>query len=172
MFELTTLDLSSNSLTGSIPRELGLLFNLEELRLSGNSLTGCIPVALKDVATNDLSSLNLLYCAPPAPGNLSAGTVTPAGLLLSWDAVANASKYRVEYFLRWSSGWVIDTDTLTTTSHTVDELECDSAYQVRVSAYGSGTTYAAEWSEPSATLVVDFVTETSECVSPEFDEES
>ena len=75
LFELTDLDLSSNSLTGSIPRELGWLLNLEELRLSGNSLTGCIPVGLQDVATNDLSSLNLLYCAPP-PENLTAGTVT------------------------------------------------------------------------------------------------
>ena len=64
LFELTDLDLSTNSLTGSIPSELGLLSNLEELRLSGNSLTGCIPVALESVATNDLSSLNLLYCAP------------------------------------------------------------------------------------------------------------
>ena len=67
LLELTHLDLSSNSLTGDIPAELGLLSNLEEIRLSGNSLTGCIPVALKDVATNDLSALNLLYCQPLAP---------------------------------------------------------------------------------------------------------
>ena len=47
LVELTKLDLSSNSLTGEIPRELGELSNLTELRLSGNSLTGCIPLALK-----------------------------------------------------------------------------------------------------------------------------
>ena len=64
LLEVTHLNLSSNSLTGDIPLELGLLFNLEELKLSGNSLTGCIPVALKDVPTNDLSSLNLPYCPP------------------------------------------------------------------------------------------------------------
>ena len=73
LFELTHLDLSSNSLTGEIPRELGGLSNLEELRLSGNSFTGCIPSGLKDVPTNDLSSLNLLYC-PPAPEAPTAGT--------------------------------------------------------------------------------------------------
>ncbi len=67
LFELTTLDLSSNQLTGDIPAELGWLTNLTELRLSGNQLTGCIPVALKNVATNDLSALSLLYCAPAAP---------------------------------------------------------------------------------------------------------
>ena len=80
LFALTTLDLSMNALTGDIPAELGLLPNLEELRLSGNSLTGCIPVALKDVPTNDLSSLNLLYCQPPAPEDLSAGTAGEASV--------------------------------------------------------------------------------------------
>ncbi len=69
--ELTHLDLSDNSLTGDIPRELGHLDNLEEVRLSGNSLTGCIPYGLKDVTTNDLSSLGLLYC-PPAPSAVAA----------------------------------------------------------------------------------------------------
>ena len=64
---LVTLDLSDNDLTGEIPEELGRLSNLEVLRLSGNSLTGCIPLALMSVATNDLSSLDLLYCVP-APG--------------------------------------------------------------------------------------------------------
>ena len=164
LFELTTLDLSSNSLTGDIPRELGLLYNLVELRLSGNSLTGCIPVALEDVATNDLSSLNLLYCAPPAPENLSAGTPGENSIDLTWDSISNTSKFRVEYRLFGPDDWTVDDDTLTTTTHTVDELFCESEYQFRVSAYGSGATYAAAWSEPSA-----IVRETTgECVPPEF----
>ena len=168
LFELTTLDLRSNSLTGSIPRELGWLFNLEELRLSGNSLTGCIPVTLQDVATNDLSSLNLLYCAPPAPENLSAGTTTQTSVALNWDAVANTSRYRMEYRRSLTRDWTTDTETLTTTSHTVNELLCYKGYQFRVSAYGSGTTYAAAWSEPSTTLSEI----TGECTAPVFDEES
>ena len=164
LFELTTLDLSSNSLTGDIPRELGLLYNLVELRLSGSSLTGCIPVALEDVATNDLSSLNLLYCAPPAPENLSAGTPGENSIDLTWDSISNTSKFRVEYRLFGPDDWTVDDDTLTTTTHTVDELFCESEYQFRVSAYGSGATYAAAWSEPSA-----IVRETTgECVPPEF----
>ena len=80
---LTHLDLSSNSLTGEIPRELGGLSNLEELRLSGNSFTGCIPSGLKDVPTNDLSSLNLLYCPPPAPEAPTAGTAGEGSVPLS-----------------------------------------------------------------------------------------
>ena len=73
LFELTHLDLSRNSLTGDIPRELGWLYNLISLKLSGNTLTGCIPLGLKDVATNDLASLNLLYCQPPGTGEPGSG---------------------------------------------------------------------------------------------------
>ncbi len=145
LFELTVLDLSSNALTGDIPSELGLLFNLTEVRLSGNQLTGCIPVALEDVATNDLSSLNLLYCAPPAPEDLSAGTPGEFSIDLSWDAT-------------------VDDDTITGTSHTVDGLACESSYHFQVSAYGSGTIYAAAWSEPSAVASAA----TTACVSPVF----
>ena len=102
---LITLDLSSNSLTGEIPEELGWLINLEEISLSGNQLTGCIPVALEEVATNDLSSLNLLYCRPPSPENLTIGTPEEFRIGLSWDAVSNTANYRVEYRLGRTGSW-------------------------------------------------------------------
>ena len=162
LFELTTLDLSSNRLTGDIPAELGWLTNLTELRLSGNTLTGCIPLVLRSVATNDLSSLNLLYCEPPAPGNLSAGTPGERSVVLNWDAVTNAGTYRVEVRTGDPAAWTTDDDAITTTTHTVDELQCETSYELRVSAYGSGTTYAAAWGEPSAV----FTTETAACTPP------
>ena len=140
---LVTLDLSDNDLTGEIPEELGRLSNLEVLRLSGNSLTGCIPLALMSVATNDLGSLDLLYCVP-APEGLSAGTPGETSVPLSWDAAPNAARYRVEYRTATSTGWTVDTDDATSTSHTVDDLACDTDYLFRVSARGSGTVYAAE----------------------------
>ncbi len=146
---LTHLDLSRNSLTGAIPAELGGLSNLEALRLSGNSLTGCIPVALMSVAANDLSSLNLRYCRPPAPENLIAGTSTATSIPLSWNAVAGAVSYRVEYRPSTSSDWTVDTDNATATSHVVDDLTCGTDYRFRVSAFGIGTVYAPGWSEPS-----------------------
>ena len=161
--ELTHLNLSSNSLTGEIPRELGGLSNLQEIRLSGNSLTGCIPAPLKEVPTNDLGSLNLLYC-PPAPEGLTAGTVAEGRVPLSWTAVSNASKYRVEYRLRYSDDWVLDDDTLTGTSRTVDGLHCLDEYLFRVSAFGDGANHAAAWSDPSDSVSVT----TGECVPPTF----
>ena len=161
--ELTHLNLSSNSLTGEIPRELGGLSNLQEIRLSGNSLTGCIPAPLKEVPTNDLGSLNLLYC-PPAPEGLTAGTVAECRVPLSWTAVSNASKYRVEYRPLFASDWVVDDDTLIGVSHTVDGLTFMRDYLFRVSAYGNGTVHAAAWSDPSDSVSVT----TGECVPPTF----
>ena len=165
LFELTTLDLSTNSLTGEIPKELGWLYNLEVLRLSGNRLTGCIPIALEDVATNDLASLGLLYCEPPAPRSLRADAPGETSIGLRWDAVANAGTYRVEYRAATSTVWSVDVETSTTTVHTVDGLTCGSGYDFRVSAYGSGVTYAAAWSAPSAVLSES----AAECAPPAFD---
>ncbi len=146
---LTHLDLSRNSLTGTIPADLGGLSNLEALRLSGNSLTGCIPVALMSVATNDLSSLDLLYCRPPAPENLTAGTPAETSVPLSWDPVPNAGTYRVEYRPATFSYWTVDTKNANGTSHVVDSLTCGTHFRFRVSAFGIGTVYAPGWSEPS-----------------------
>ena len=165
LLELTHLNLSNNSLTGEIPEQIGRLSNLEELRLSGNSLTGCIPLPLKDVTTNDLSSLNLLYCHLPKPENLTVGTVGETSVSISWDAVTNASKYRVEYVPGGGGQVVTDDDTITGTTHTVDGLTCESEYRFLVSAYASGTEYAEAWSDAA------WLSEsTSECMSPVFEE--
>ena len=161
--ELTHLDMSSNSLTGEIPRELSKLSNLESIKLSDNSLTGCIPTALKSVATNDLSSLNLLHC-PPAPNATTAATPGETSVPLSWTAVADTGTYRVEYKRALAYHWTVDDDTLTGTTHTVDGLNCKGEYRFRVSAYGDGTTYAAAWSDPSVVVSV----KTGACVYPEF----
>ena len=161
---LTHLDLSGNSLTGEIPVELGSPSNLAVLRLSGNSLTGCIPVVLMSVATNDLSSLDLLYCRPPAPGNLSAGTPGETTVPLGWGSVSNTDGYRVEYRTAAATKWTVDVDNATSTSHTVDDLACGTDHRFRVSAHGSGSVYAAEWSEPSEAIPGA----TSACRTPVF----
>ena len=168
LYELTVLDLSANSLTGDIPEELGWLYNLEEVRLSGNTLTACLPVDLESAATNDLSSLNLLYCQPPPPENVVLGTPGEYSVAVSWDAVPNTSKYRVEYYNPWLGDWTVDDDTITGTTQIVDGLHCGRRHWFQVRAYGSGTTYAAAWSEPST-----FLRETTaDCETPVFDEES
>ena len=162
---LETLDLSDNSLSGAIPIELGKLWDLRELRLSGNSLTGCIPLELRSVPVNDLASLGLPYCEPPAPDNLSAGTPTARSIVLSWDLVPGAAKYRVEHRFATSTEWTVHNDTIAVTTHAVDGLSCGIEYRLRVRSYGDGATYEAVWSLPSA--VVSEMT--GECVPPVFD---
>ena len=165
LFALTNLDLSGNNLTGEIPSELGMLFNLEEIRLSGNSLTGCFPIALEAVPTNDLNMLNLLYCAPPMPENVEVTTTGESRIGLGWDSVANSSWYRVEFRVHGDSEWTTNSNAVTSTSYTVEAIDCGTAHQFRVSAFGSGTTYAGDWSEPSNVMTHA----TSQCAAPVFD---
>ena len=73
-------------------------------------------------------------------------------MALNWGVAANTSTYRVDYRPEGPGAWTVDDDTLTGASHAVGGLLCDRAYEFRVSAYGSGTVYAAAWSEPSAVL--------------------
>ena len=168
LYALTHLDLSSNSLTGAVPAELGVLENLVELKLAGNSFTDCLPLALEGLATtDDLGSLSLLFCMPPTPTNFQAGAVGETSVDLSWDAVANTSKYRLEHWDPEAESWTVSDDTLTATTHTLTKLACASAYRLRVSAFGSGTTYAAVWSEASTEVAIT----TTACVTPVFDEE-
>ena len=164
---VTKLKLTNKSLTGAIPERLSDLDGLNELKLSGNSLTGCIPVALKDVASHDLDSLGLLYCRPPAPGGLT-GTAAEHSTALSWDAVTNSSRYRVEHRQDGTQDWTLAGDTLTGTTHTVERISCGTDYQFRVSAYGSGTVYAAAWSGPSAV----YEASTTACITPTLDSEA
>ena len=62
---LEHLKLNYNQLTGEIPAALGNLSNLEDLLLGDNQLTGCIPPALRNVDDNDLHRVGLQDCATP-----------------------------------------------------------------------------------------------------------
>ena len=72
---VTRLSLSRNSLTGTIPTELGNLANLEELGLSNNQLTGSIPPQLGNLAKLQRLILirnQLTGTIPTQLGNLSS----------------------------------------------------------------------------------------------------
>ena len=74
---LTELELDSNSLTGTIPADLGDLSALTELELADNQLTGTIPAELGDLNALrdlDLSMNQLTGRIPTALGNLRALT--------------------------------------------------------------------------------------------------
>ena len=169
--KLTHLDLNGNALTGEIPQDLSYLQNLISLKLSGNSLSGCVPSGLKSITTNDLASLSILACLP-APSGLNTGTIGETRIALSWNAVPNAAKYRVERLDKENWGdkftWDVVADAITGTSHTVDGLRCPSRPWFRLRAYRNGTLSAAEWGAPSGLVKADMTT----CLPPVFDSTS
>ncbi|XP_058083718.1 MDIS1-interacting receptor like kinase 2-like isoform X2 [Magnolia sinica] len=75
LYKLTSLNLSANEITGSIPLEIGNLVNLNELDLSINHLNGSIPSTI-----GNLTKLSILYLdqnrisgsIPSQIGNLQA----------------------------------------------------------------------------------------------------
>ena len=66
---LAILDLRSNELTGQIPRALENLSNLVDINLSGNSLTGCIPAKLLEVENYSFRNNRLRSLHPPLRTN-------------------------------------------------------------------------------------------------------
>ena len=174
LWSLTTLDLRSNSFTGNIPQELGHLPELATLRLSGNSLSGCIPAALRNVATNDLASLTLLYCdmlpMPTAPANLSV-SLEDGTFALTWDALSGAAKYEAQYRTSDAEDWTAlpEVETNSATYAPEGGPACGTTYQFRVRAFGDGMTLRAEWSTESGAETY----ETEACnQAPDFDPDS
>ena len=72
---VTSLDLSDNQLTGTIPEALGQLDSLQSLNLARNALTGAIPEALgqlNNLQVLDLSDNQLTGTIPEALGQLDS----------------------------------------------------------------------------------------------------
>jgi Leucine-rich repeat (LRR) protein len=77
MFQVTTLTrlrINNNTLSGSIPSEVGKLSNIEELNIGGNAITGTLPTSLFE-----LSSLINFRCSDAA----LTGTLSPAIMQLN-----------------------------------------------------------------------------------------
>ncbi|KAH1084065.1 hypothetical protein J1N35_023826 [Gossypium stocksii] len=71
---VTSMDLSTNSLTGEIPKEIGSLVGLLSLNFSGNLVTGNIPDSIGNMElmeSLDLSMNRLIGEIPPSFSNLN-----------------------------------------------------------------------------------------------------
>jgi len=79
---VTEINMSSNNLTGSIPKELGSLTNLKYLDLDNNKLSGSIPKelgSLENLMELEVSGNSLVGTIPPELGNLTKLTSTDIG---------------------------------------------------------------------------------------------
>ena len=150
---LTTVDLSGNSLTGTVPMFLVRL-PLDTVRISGNSLSGCIPAALRDVTTHDLASVGLSYSdmltAPPGPSGLRL-SVADGVFTISWNEVSRATKYEAQHRIGDATDWTAlpAVETTSTTHAAEGGLTCGTAYRFRVRAFGDGVMDSADWGDPS-----------------------
>uniref|UniRef100_A0A0D9XTA0 non-specific serine/threonine protein kinase n=1 Tax=Leersia perrieri TaxID=77586 RepID=A0A0D9XTA0_9ORYZ len=74
IFEVVTIDLSSNFLTGEIPKEIGFLDGVKNLNLSWNQFNGRIPSSIglmRSLESLDLSKNNLSGEIPSSLSNLT-----------------------------------------------------------------------------------------------------
>ena len=65
---VSSLDLTGNGLTGSLPDALGLLADMTELRIGNNELTGRLPSSLTSVPLEDLDYRGTALCVPDDAG--------------------------------------------------------------------------------------------------------
>ena len=88
----------------------------------------------------------------PAPTGLRATVTSTSSLTLSWNAVANAHRYRLERATSTSAAWTVVGDELATTTRAATGLACGTTYHFRVSARGDGSPYNARWGAPSGAV--------------------
>ncbi len=113
--------------------------------------TTTITVTARNTAGTATQTLQITVVALPKVGAPTGVAVSASRTTadVSWDPVAGAAKYRVEYRLGASGAWSVSSDEVIATSHQVSGLVCDNKYQFRVGAHGDGTDTRAAWGSPS-----------------------
>ena len=84
---------------------------------------------------------DLFYTAGAAstvPPTLTVTRSTPTSVKLSWNNVAGAVKYDVEYKLTSASSYTVATNTTTATTFEIKNLTIGNKYSFRVRAYAAG----------------------------------
>ena len=92
---------------------------------------------------------------PPAPSGIVAVADGSTEVDLTWNSVANATRYEVEYKTTASDAWIDHPGSTTATSTSVAGLECGTGDDFRVRAHGDGTNRASHWGPWSATASED-----------------
>ena len=91
----------------------------------------------RDDPVDDESASLARAVAASSPVDLRV-TDSEDGVILAWDAVAEAVAYRVEYRGRGTASWLVAGYVFYRTSFTVDDLDCGTTYEFQVRPRGDG----------------------------------
>ena len=96
--------------------------------------------------------------ASPVPLDNPVATVdvAPTTLTVNWNVVPNAEGYGVSYKLASETTWT-DVDAGTELSYTIEGLDPNTAYDVRVEAVGDGVEYGNVYSETVPATTTDMI---------------
>ncbi len=87
-----------------------------------------------------------------APTGLTASSPTRTSVALSWNAVSNAHRYKLERSLNGTSGWTSVDDDISGTSKSATGLTCNTTYYFRVSARGDGSPLSTSFGSTSSNV--------------------
>ena len=91
-------------------------------------------------------------CVAPAPTGLTVTSDTDDSVSLSWNPVTDAGAYKVEYRRSSSISWLHAGYVYSSTSDTVDGLDCNTSYDFRVRARGDGSPYSTTYGDASSSV--------------------
>ncbi len=92
--------------------------------------------------SNDVSGTTSTCPNAPPPTGLSATGSTQTSVSLSWTAVADAYRYKLERSPNGSSGWTTVDSNISGTSKTASGLTCNTTYYFRARTKGDGSPYS------------------------------
>lgn len=106
-------------------------------------------VKVSNTETGKVTSIVVTFTvedAAPAlatPTGLTVGSITATTATLSWNSVANAGSYKVEYKVNGASSWTAVEPNPTTTSCTLSGLTPSTTYAWQVTALPSSSSYSS-----------------------------
>ena len=82
---------------------------------------------------------------PPAPTNFSLVTAYGASVKVSWTTVSGTVGYEFDYRKQGTTTWLSRQGSVSSSPALIPSLDCNTTYEIKVRAYGDGTTYSRSW---------------------------